>query len=155
MLIGSRFGVVLALLPFVAAALPSLARGQADVLPGSERPELRPFEPEVEAPETLELPPIPAPEDEESSRLSTGLRMFVKAFRVEGSSVFPEEELEGLTTSFSGRAISSEELLRARDAITDHYIEHGYLTSGAFIPDQDAVDGIAVIRVVEGVLADV
>ena len=153
---GRRVGVALvALLPFITAVLPSLARGQADVLPGSERPELRPFEPEVEPPEALDLPPIPAPADEELARLSTGRRVFVKAFRVEGSSVFSEEELERLTAPFSGREISSEELLRARDAITDHYIEHGYLTSGAYIPDQDADDGVVAIRVVEGVLTDV
>jgi len=156
MLIDGRVRIVLmALLPFIAAVLPSLARGQADVLPGSERPELRPFEPEVEAPATLDLPPIPALEDEGAARLSTGLRVFVKAFRVEGSSVFSEDELERLTAPFSGREISSEELLRARGAITDHYIEHGYLTSGAYIPDQDADDGIVAIRVVEGVLTDV
>jgi hemolysin activation/secretion protein len=153
---GRRAGFALAvLLPFIAAVLPSLARGQADVLPGSERPELKPFEPEIEAPAALDLPPIPVLEDEGSAGLSMGLRVFVKAFRFEGSSVFSEEELERLTAPFSGRQISSEELLRARDAITDHYNDHGYLTSGAYIPDQDAADGIVAIRVVEGVLTDV
>jgi hemolysin activation/secretion protein len=146
---------LVALLPLIAAVLPSLARGQADVLPGSERPELRPFEPEVEPPEALDLPPIPAPEAEDPSRLSTGLRVFVKAFRVEGSSVFTDGELERLTAPFSGREISSEELLRARDAITNYYIDHGYLTSGAYIPDQDADDGIVTIRAVEGILTDI
>jgi len=147
--------VLLALLPLVAGLTPSLARAQADVLPGSERPELRPFEPEGEAPEALDLPPIPAPEDEESAQLSAGLHVYVEEFRVEGSSVFSKQELDQLTARFSGRLISSEELLAARDAITDHYIEHGYLTSGAFVPDQDVSDGIVTIRVVEGVLTEV
>ena len=156
MLMNCRIEIVLvALLSFIATVLPSPAWGQADVLPGSELPELRPFEPEVEAPAALDLPPIPTLEDEGSARLSMGLRVFVKAFRFEGSSVFSDEELERLTAPFSDREINSEELLRARDAITDHYIEHGYLTSGAYIPDQDADDGIVAIRAVEGVLTDV
>ena len=146
---------LLGILPLAIALIPSLARGQADVLPGSERPELRPFEPDVEAPEALELPPLPALEDDESGKLSTGLHVYVKEFRVEGSSVFSKQELDQLTARFSGRLISSEELLRARDAITDHYIKHGYLTSGALIPDQDAGDGIVTIQIVEGVLTEV
>jgi hemolysin activation/secretion protein len=156
MLRSHRVGtVLLALLPLAAALIPSLASGQADVLPGSERPELRPFEPELEDPEALVLPPLPAPEADESTRLSTGLHVYVREFRVEGSSVFSKRELDRLTAPFSERLIDSEELLRARDAITNHYIEHGYLTSGAFVPDQDAGDGIVTIRVVEGVLTKV
>jgi hemolysin activation/secretion protein len=145
--------VALALLPLVVGLIPALARGQADVLPGSERPKLRPFEPEAEPLGALELPPVP--KDDDSTQLSAGLHVNVKEFRVEGSSVFSKEELARLTAPFSDRLISSEELLRARDAITNHYIEHGYLTSGAFIPDQDAGDGVVTIRVVEGVLTDV
>jgi hemolysin activation/secretion protein len=145
--------VALALLPLVVGLIPALARGQADVLPGSERPKLRPFEPEAEPSGALELPPVP--KDDDSTQLSAGLHVNVKEFRVEGSSVFSKEELARLTAPFSDRLISSEELLRARDAITNHYIEHGYLTSGALIPDQDAGDGVVTIRVVEGVLTDV
>ncbi len=147
--------VLLAPLSLTAALIPSLAHGQASVLPGSERPQLRPFDSEVESPTELDLPPIPVFEDDESARLSTGVHVHVKEFRVEGSSVFSKEELDQLTAPFSGRLISSEELLRARDAITDHYIENGYLTSGAMIPDQDASDGVVTIRVIEGVLTDV
>jgi hemolysin activation/secretion protein len=156
MLSSRRVGLIgLALLLLAGALLPSLARAQADVLPGAERPELKPFAPEEPTPEPLELPPIPAPADDRAGRLSTGLSVLVESFRIEGSSVFSAEELERLTAPYTGRAISSEELLLARDAITNYYIEHGYLTSGAMVPDQDVADGIVTIEVVEGVLADV
>jgi len=156
MLSSYRVGiVVLALLPLVAGLIPSLARGQADVLPGAERPELEPFAADEPAPEFLELPPIPAPADDSAGQLSAGLSVMVESFRIEGSSVFSSEALEQLTAPYAGRLINSEELLRARDAITDHYVEHGYLTSGALIPDQDVADGVITIEVVEGVLADV
>jgi hemolysin activation/secretion protein len=156
MLSSCRVSVVaLALLPLIGGLIPSLARAQADVLPGAERPELKPFAPEAQPPESLDLPPIPPPTDDQAGRLSSGLRMTVESFRIEGSSVFSSEELERLTAPYAGREISSEELLLARDAITDYYVEHGYLTSGAIIPDQDVAGGVATIQVVEGVLTDV
>jgi hemolysin activation/secretion protein len=151
-----RVGVVaLALLPLAAALFPSLAYAQAGVLPGAERPELEPFAPEEPVRKPLELPPIPAPPDDRTGRLSAGLSVMVESFRIEGSSVFSAEELEALTAPYTGRAISSEELLLARDAITDYYVERGYHTSGAIVPDQDVADGVVTIQVVEGTLADV
>jgi hemolysin activation/secretion protein len=132
-----------------------VARAQANVLPGSERPELKPFAPEQPSPDPLVLPPVPAPADDRTGRLSTGLSVTVESFRIEGSSVFSAEELENLTEPYTGHAIGFEELLLARDAITDYYVEHGYHTSGAIIPDQDVADGVITIQIVEGTLADV
>ncbi len=131
------------------------AQGQGRVRPGDERPELGPFAPETPTPEQLELPPIPLPPDARPDSSSAAVRVRVEAFRVEGNTVFSAEELESLTTPYSGRVIGTEELLRAREAITQHYIEHGYRTSGAVIPDQPVADGVVTIRVVEGTLAAV
>jgi len=152
-----KAGVVcLASLVLAGPLLPiPLAHGQARVRPGDERPELEPFAPETPTPESLELPPIPLPHDVRPDSFSAGVRVHVEAFRVEGSTVFSAEELEHLTAPYSGRVIGLEDLLRAREAITQHYIEHGYRTSGGVIPDQPVADGVVTIRVVEGVLAAV
>jgi hemolysin activation/secretion protein len=123
--------------------------------PGDERPELEEFPSEEPTPSPLELPPIPPPTEAEPGRLSAGRGVFVRAFRVEGSTVFTAEELARVTAAYSGRAITSEELLEARDAITAYYVERGYLSSGATIPDQSVEDGVVRIQVIEGVLADV
>jgi hemolysin activation/secretion protein len=118
-------------------------------LPGKE------FLPEEGAPPTpLDLPLI-APDPEDAKRLGAGLRIFVREFRVEGSSVFSEEELTEATQPFVGREINSEELLEAREAVTQLYISRGYLTSGAIILDQTMSDGVVVLQAVEGRLADV
>ncbi|MBW2383280.1 MAG: ShlB/FhaC/HecB family hemolysin secretion/activation protein [Deltaproteobacteria bacterium] len=148
--------VCLASLVLAGPFLPnSPAHGQAHVRPGDRRPELEPFAPEAPPPESLELPPIPQPRDTRPGPFSAGVEIHVEAFRVEGNTVFPTEELELLVAPYSGRVINSEDLLRAREAITQHYIEHGYRTSGAVIPDQEIVDGVVTIRVVEGVLSAV
>jgi hemolysin activation/secretion protein len=101
----------------------------------------------------MELPPIPPPARED--RLSAGLEVFVREFVIEGSTVFSPEELARITEPYTGRAITSEELLAASDAITDHYIERGFITSGALVPDQEVEDAVVRIQVEEGVLAEV
>jgi hemolysin activation/secretion protein len=129
------------------------ALAQIGLRPGDERPELEEFPPEQPPPTPLELPPIPpAPEEEP---LSAGRGVFIRAFRVEGSTVFSAEELARVTAPYTGRAISSEELLDLRDAITAYYVERGYLSSGATIPDQSVEEGVVRIQVVEGAIAEV
>src|SRR5206468_5745789 len=75
--------------------------------PGEERP---PLETPAPAPR-LELPPVPAPAPGES--LSRGLVVFVRAFAFEGNTALSSDELARATAAYTGRAISSEELLRA------------------------------------------
>ena len=132
------------------------AQAQRHFGPGSERPDLEPFEePEDLEGRRLTLPPIPDSIAPDRQRLSAAGRVYVAGYSVVGSTAFGEEELAQLTAPYAGRAITSEELLAARDAITNHYIAHGYVTSGALIPDQDAADGIVTLQVVEGVLVEV
>jgi hemolysin activation/secretion protein len=79
----------------------------------------------------------------------------VNAFVFEGSTVFSEQELARVTEPWTGRAITSEELEEAREAVTQHYVQRGYVTSGALIPDQSVDGGVVRIQVVEGRLAEV
>ncbi|MGB3614623.1 MAG: ShlB/FhaC/HecB family hemolysin secretion/activation protein, partial [Elainellaceae cyanobacterium] len=44
------------------------------------------------------------------------------------------------------------ELLQARSAVTQAYVEAGYVTSGAYIPPQSITDGVVIIEVLEGQL---
>ena len=129
---------------------PALAQ---TVRPGDVRPELEEFAPEEAEPPPLALPPIPVLPREQRDRLSAGIRIFVKQFRIVGSTVFPDEELAEVTARYTNREVNSEELIEAQDAITKHYIAHGYISSGASLPDQKVSDGVIEIRVVEGTLA--
>ncbi len=136
----------------VVVAAPAAAQ---EVRPGDRPLPGEEFLPEEAAPPSpLDLPPI-APDPEDAKRLGAGLRIFVREFRVEGSSVFSEQELSEATRPFVGREIDSEELLQAREAVTQLYISAGYLTSGAIIPDQTMSDGVVILQVVEGRLAEV
>jgi hemolysin activation/secretion protein len=90
---------------------------------------------------------------EESAELEE--RPFVRGFRVSGNSVLPGSEIQAALAPFTGRRLSAEDLMAARDALTRLYVDHGYATSGAFLPDQRVSDGIVELRVEEGRLEDV
>ena len=118
--------------------------------PGDDRPELPEFreEPAPVLPPLPQLPPVP-------DRPSSGVAVFVRDIRIEGNTAFPDDELEALVAPFEGRSIATEELLELRDRLTRHYVDAGYINSGAVIPDQDVADGVITVRIVEGVLDEV
>jgi len=79
----------------------------------------------------------------------------VQRFEVVGSTVFNPGKLAQLLAPFTKRPISFAELFQARDAITKLYTDHGYITSGAYIPPQNLEAGVVKIQVVEGGLEDI
>lgn len=81
--------------------------------------------------------------------------IYVERFEVVGSTVFSEEELSEVTAPFAERELSFAELLQARSAVTQLYVDEGYITSGAFIPPQTLQDGVVQIQVLEGTLEDI
>ncbi len=79
----------------------------------------------------------------------------VKKFEVIGSSVFSDRDLEEITKPYLNQSISIVELLQIRTKITKLYLDRGYITSGAYLPEQDLQKGIVKIQVVEGGLAEI
>lgn len=119
-------------------------------------------------PETLPAPALPSPEellrprgpqlDPETGEQPEGevpATIVVQGFEVVGSTVFSPEELEAATQPFTQRPISLSELFQARSAITQLYLDRGYITSGAYIPPQTLQDGRVIIQVVEGGLEEI
>ncbi|MBD2068498.1 ShlB/FhaC/HecB family hemolysin secretion/activation protein [Leptolyngbya sp. FACHB-671] len=102
--------------------------------------------------ELLETPPAPAPDELPGELPET---ITVSAFEVVGSTVFDEETLAAATEPFTNRPISFAELLQARSAVTQLYIDAGYVTSGALIPPQTLEDGVVTIQVIEGSLEEI
>ncbi len=100
------------------------------------------------------LPPPPA-RPGQTQKLPSETRIHVRGFHFEGNTAFSEAELAKVTEPFTNRELSSEDIEGARRAITLHYVSHGYVNSGAVIPDQDPANGIITIRIVEGVLSGI
>ncbi len=140
----------------LAVLLPGPAQVAAQFIPPSPVPSPPPPEPgpppaplpkPVPPPSVLPPPPSPPPE-----RPIPPLRVYVKAFRILGSTVLTQAELAKVAEPYVNREITSEDLEAFRLALTLEYVNRGYVTSGAIIPDQDVVEGVITIRILEGQL---
>ncbi len=60
-----------------------------------------------------------------------------------------------LLAKFTNKPITFAQLLEARSEITELYIQEGYVTSGAYIPEQTLTTGVVQIQVIEGKLEDI
>ena len=107
---------------------PELLPPQPEILPAPERPSLSP-----------QLAPTPIPD-----------RILVRKFEVIGNTVFTQAELNRVLKPYTLRRISFTELLEAQRAVTQLYLDNGYISSGAFIPPQDIDNRVVKIQVIEG-----
>ncbi len=98
------------------------------------------------------LPPAPLPPGEPTEKRLGQIRVFVHDIHVVGSTVFTDAELAEVTAPFRGRILTTEGLERLRLSLTLLYVNKGYLTSGAVIPDQDVTFGVITIKILEGAL---
>jgi hemolysin activation/secretion protein len=106
----------------------------------SQTPTLPP-EPELQTPPTQESPEVTPPSSDS---------IFIKKIEVLGNTVL-QDEIAALTQPYENREATFEELLELRSAIIQLYIKNGYITSGAFLPNnQDLSTGMIQIQVVEG-----
>ena len=114
-------------------------------LPSPEPPQSLPSPEDLLQP----LPPATTPGQEAFPGNATQT-ITIKRFEVVGSTVFSPERLAKLLAPFTQKPISVAELFQARSAVTQLYIEQGYITSGAYIPPQRLRLGVVTIQVVEG-----
>ncbi len=110
------------------------------------------FEPE-EVHKPLALPPLPEPAPE--ADLSKQGSVFIKQFQLTGNTAFTDAELDEVIKPYEGRKITSGELQTVRYALTLFYVNHGYINSGAIIPDQEVTDNIVTIEIIEGELSNI
>lgn len=123
-------------------------------IPEAPEPEPEPL-PTLPSPEELLGPDIISPTDDSNAPLGEGT-FTVTRFEIIGSTVFSEAELAAVTAPFTNRPLTFTELLEARSAVTQLYVDQGYITSGAFVPPQTFEEGgIAEIRVIEGRLDEI
>ena len=143
----------LALLLVLAICFGAGALRAQGIRPGDQRPELG--ELDASSPVDLSLPPLPEASGSALPRLSQGLRVRVSRIVVEGVTAFSAEQIAQLVADYERRTLTSENLVSLRDALTKLYVEHGYITSGAVIPDQDVDGGVVRVRVIEGRLGSI
>jgi hemolysin activation/secretion protein len=78
------------------------------------------------------------------------VRVFLREVRVSGNTALSDAELSDVTSRYQGREVSSSDLAQLRDELTLAYVNRGYVSSGAVIPDQPLAEGILEVQIVEG-----
>ena len=101
------------------------------------------------------LPVVPIPPEGEGKRPLGQIQVFASSIHVTGSTVFSDAELSEVTAPYKNRTLTTEDLERLRLALTLLYVNKGYITSGAIIPDQDVVGGVITVQIIEGSLAKI
>jgi hemolysin activation/secretion protein len=91
--------------------------------------------------EVKEAPPIQTPDSTEIQ---------VADIRVTGSTIFDETELNPIIQPLEGSRATIEELSSVADAISQLYIEQGFITSRAVILEESLSTEVVEIRVIEG-----
>lgn len=143
------------LLPLLCCVLVGLASAAAAqppaILEGPEetRPKLPPFAPAPRQRGAI-LPEVAVPKLPGTAALSAGTRVLLRGVRFEGVTVLSRAELAAIASPYTGREVTIADLEMLRDEVTLAYVERGYPTSGALVPDQPLEDGVVTVLVIEG-----
>ncbi len=118
------------------------------------------FLPLPSAPESVpspapDSPLIPPPATPETPGAESDQQVLIQRVEVTGSTIFTAEDLAPITQTVEGKLVTLEQLRQVADAISQRYLEQGYITSRAVLVDQEIVDGVVQIYVVEGSLAQI
>ncbi|MBK7950528.1 MAG: ShlB/FhaC/HecB family hemolysin secretion/activation protein [Deltaproteobacteria bacterium] len=101
------------------------------------------------------LPAVPAPSEAEVEALGAQAGLVVRSLELVGNSALPDEAFLRAAAPFLGRPLDSAELERLRRVLTAVYVDAGYVTSGARLPEQTVTEGRLRVELVEGRLAEI
>ena len=128
-------------------------------LPGTDlvvpTPQEKPLELPLPSFDPLETVPSPSTQPAESSEIGSDAEgtVVVRDIVVEGNTVL-DDEIEQLVQEFVGQRLNREGIAAISDAITQLYLNEGYITSRA-IEGTTTPDGTVTIPVVEGQVVDI
>jgi hemolysin activation/secretion protein len=103
--------------------------------------------------ELRQLPGPPSREPAESAAPAPEERCFmVRRISVKGARLIPEKQQREIVRPFEGRCLGSPQLNELLKRIAGFYLDRGYVTSRAYLPEQDLSGESLEILVVEGTL---
>lgn len=74
----------------------------------------------------------------------------IQTISLKGAALISDEQRAVLVEPYLGKCLGANQLNALLKAITQFYIDHGYVTSRAYLPQQDMADGELEVLVVEG-----
>lgn len=139
---------------FLIAAPPAIGQtlpADQDLIQNQQQRLLEEQRRRLEALQSLpgERPTLAPRADEESS-----VCFDIQEVRLSGASLMAPEEQEALLGEFLQRCLGSVHLNEILSVITAYYLDRGYVTTRAYLPEQDLSSGTLNILVVEGTLEE-
>jgi len=98
--------------------------------------------------DSFSLPPV-------EKVLLSGAILYLEKVQFSGHTVFNEMELQAIATPFISKNINYNDLENLRFLVSQYYSKHGYVNSGAILPDQNLHDGVLEIKIIEGKLTKI
>ncbi len=103
----------------------------------------------------VRAPQITIEKEKAKLPLGQGPSFLLKNIKITGSTIFKLEDFQPAYESYIGKLVAFKELEGIAAGIKARYKQKGYLSTDAYIPEQDIAQGEVEIRVVEGKLGDV
>lgn len=76
----------------------------------------------------------------------------IQRIELQGAHALSEADRRALTAPYQGKCLGVSQLNGLLKAITDHYLDKGWVTTRAYLPQQDLSTGRLQVLVVEGTL---
>lgn len=82
--------------------------------------------------------------------LKDNTKLFVRSIRIDGENPVGEGELRAILAAYEQRKLTLAEIYEAADKVTTLYRGQGYLGAKAYVPAQDARNGVLRFKIVPG-----
>ena len=141
---------------FVLAASNSAVAAPATFVPSTARPDTVQRNNMIEDQRpAVGGAPIISDETVKAKHTGSTATFELKGIKLEGATVYGEEQLQPLYASKLGTKVTLDDLNQIAADITAYYRNHGYILTRAIVPPQKANDGVFTLRIVEGFVNDV
>jgi hemolysin activation/secretion protein len=103
-----------------------------------------------------ELRQLPgAPEDAASQAAGKDMPCFeMQAIEIQGSALLPEAQKQEIVKPFLNRCLKAGEIDDLLEKLSFWFFQNGYVTTRAYLPEQDLHSGVLRIQVIEGKLEE-
>lgn len=81
--------------------------------------------------------------------------VFIEKFEIEKSEILSEAEIQSVIAEYEQSDVTIEDLTELIDKINDIYLEKGYVTARAYLPEQTVEKGVIKIALMEGKVGDI
>jgi hemolysin activation/secretion protein len=145
-------GLLIVVLSQVSHAQQATPSQQADQIQQRQQQEfqqdrLEIFKPIKPSGETLESPAVATTKEGNDASCYP-----IATINIKGGSHLTDDFRNSINEKYAGRCLGVEEISQILGVITKYYVEHGYITSRAYLPAQDLKLGILHIEILEGMI---